>query len=601
METRIKKLDDQLSNQIAAGEVVERPGSALKELLENSLDAGATDIRIQFSGGGMQLLEIADNGRGIHPSDLDLALERHATSKISSQDDLFAIKTWGFRGEALASIAAVSRLTLNSKTTGNDTGREIYAEGGVLTQTKEIARPIGTTVKIEDLFYNTPARKKFLKSQAAETAFCVQTIYRLALGAPQTGFEVYADGKKLFHFSKNVSTETRMVDVFTQAWDLAISEKDLLKIEENWGPLKLQAWALPSKFFIPSTRGIFTFVNGRVVKDKLLQQAILAAAKEVLFGSQYPQLVLFLQMPFESVDVNVHPTKSEVRFRDSGKIFGLIKTSLEKALAGDRRGSVNFEISSEPTTESFFALPSTAEQSRPAFLAMGSANIESVSGYIAPQGQTTSAPVDTYQPLPQPNFAQFLGTVKNTYIVCQTPDALVLVDQHAAHERVTYERLKSTRLKGQAIIPLLVPIQIELPAQSLDRLEKQFAEFLTLGLSLDRGGPSLLTVRELPSLLVRRDGSPVLSLGKFFRDVCTSWDEVEENLAEKLKDKMLEVLASESCHGSVRAGQNLSREESLALLSQMSETDFSGHCPHGRPTTVKLKWAEIERLFKRIV
>lgn len=597
MKPRILKLDEQLSNQIAAGEVVERPGSALKELVENSLDAGAKNIRIHMRDGGASLLEVADDGHGIDKEDLLLALDRHATSKIRKTEDLFAINSWGFRGEALASIAAVSRLTLSSRTADSETGREIICEGGVIREDRSIARPIGTTVKVEDLFFNTPARKKFQKSQSAESSFCSQTFHRLALGSPECSFELNSNGERLFHYPAQDRMDKRVAEVYRSAWRLTIEEKDILHVHSESSPLKLQAWILPSKHFIPSSRGILLYVNKRSVKDKLLQQSVLAAAKEALFGNLYPQLVLFLETPPDGVDVNVHPAKSEVRFRDSGHVFAFVRKYLERALAGDRRGSVAFpesaHLPSPPTTET----PSNLFESFAHFHQKA-----------APATGTIFSP-ESFAPAPQPFSSQapyagpqFLGTLKNTYLVCQDDNGLLLVDQHAAHERVTYEKLKKSRFARAESAPLLIPIQVEMGRESLDRLESEFPRFAEHGLSLDRTGPTLLAVREIPQLLLRRDGSPVLPIGTFLRKLVQDWDEsaVDGELAEIFRSRLLDVLASESCHGSVRAGQSLSPQEAHSLLAQMSETDFSGHCPHGRPTTVRFRWTDIERLFKRV-
>ncbi len=599
--SRILKLDDQLSNQIAAGEVVERPGSALKELVENSLDAGAKNVRISLNEGGTQLLEVADDGRGIHRDDLLLALDRHATSKIRRTEDLFAIDTWGFRGEALASIAAVSRLTLSSRAEGAETGRELVVEGGIIREDRTVARPVGTTVRVEDLFFNTPARKKFQKSVGAESTFCAQTFHRLALGSPECAFTFTANGEKLFQYAAEGRMETRVAEVYRASWRLKLEENEILHLHSESPPLKLQAWILPSKHFIPSSRGILLYVNRRTVKDKLLQQSVLAAAKEALFGNLYPQLVLFLETPPDSVDVNVHPAKSEVRFRDSGHVFAFVRKYLERALAGDRRGSVeNTSLSALPPAQNpalFESFANFHQKASENTMALGESFAPSPASYppvgIAATGAAAMAPY---------SGPQFLGTLKNTYLVCQDENGLLLVDQHAAHERVTYEKLKKSRFAKSEGAPLLIPIQVELGRDQLDRLESEFSRFAELGLILDRTGPTVLAVRELPALLLRRDGAPVLPIGTFLRKLVQDWDEsaVEGELAELFRSRLLDVLASESCHGSVRAGQSLSAQEGHALLAQMQETDFSGHCPHGRPTTVRFRWGEIERLFKRV-
>lgn len=636
---RIKELDEQLANQIAAGEVVERPGSALKELVENSLDAGATHVVVKIEEGGIKLLEVADNGCGIDAEDFRLALGRHATSKISTTQDLFAIKSWGFRGEALASIGAVSRLTLSSRALGAPLGKELIAEGGKILSEKPAARPVGTTLRVEDLFFNTPARRKFLKSQGAETSYCWQTLHRLALGSFDTAFEAWQDGERIIHYPSASGPATRVVQVFREAWNLKLEETELLELRAESSPLKLQAWMLPSSHFIPSSRGILTFVNGRSVKDKLLSSAVLAAAKEVLFGRLYPQLVLHLETPPDWVDVNVHPAKAEVRFKEPGHVFGFVRKHLEKALAGDRRGSVDLgglfsgpEAISPAATlaDLLLPLPEASVQFRQkadfSSGGAGSANwagtgsaTETAAGnfglgrkdlLLSPQDLAAPgvyAPSDLaagLRPATGPATGpQFLGTLRNTYLVCQDEAGLLLVDQHAAHERITYERLKKFRLDTAGSSPLLISLQVELARSQLDRLENSFPRLAELGLVLERTGPTLVAVRELPNLLLKRDGTPVLQAGDLLRKIAGEWEDdgALDSSAEKLRDLLLHTLATESCHGSVRAGQNLSPAEAQALLQQMSDTDFSGHCPHGRPTTVRFKWGEIERLFKRLV
>lgn len=610
MGKRILKLDDHLSNQIAAGEVVERPGSALKELMENSLDAGARNLRVKLRDGGATLLEVADDGHGIHAEDMLLALDRHATSKIRKTEDLFAINSWGFRGEALASIAAVSRLTLSSRTADAGTGREIVIEGGTIREDRPVARPVGTTVTVEDLFFNTPARKKFQKSKGAESAFCAQTFHRLALGSHDCSFELTANDEKIFQFPATEKMTTRVTQVYRAAWRLDLEEKDILSIEAASPPLRLKAWILPSKHFIPSSRGILLYVNRRSVKDKLLQQSVLTAAKEALFGSQYPQLVLALETPADGVDVNVHPAKSEVRFRDSGHVFAFVRKHIEKALAGDRRGSVSPDYAfapAYPPQETLFTSAVHYHQKAAPEAATAQVNWASLPGAApAPgphqEGQTRAQVQPNVADYPGYTGPQFLGTLRNTYLVCQDEEGLLLVDQHAAHERVTYERLKKSRFTQAGAAPLLIPIQVELGRDVLDRMETEFARFAELGLGLDRTGPTMLAVREIPGLLLRKDGAPALSIGNFLRKLVQGWDEnaVEGELTELFRNRLLDVLASESCHGSVRAGQSLSPQEAMALLAQMSATDFSGHCPHGRPTTVRFKWNEIERFFKRV-
>ncbi len=581
--SRITKLDDALSNQIAAGEVVERPSAALKELVENSLDAGATTLRVSIREGGVKLLEVVDDGHGIHPEDLRLALDRHATSKIRETKDLFAIHTWGFRGEALASIGAVSRLKLSSRHKDFPVGREIVCEATQLKDAKEITRTVGTTIEVSELFFNTPARRKFLKSQASETSACAQTLHRLALASPEVSFEFWIDGKKSFHFPAVKKTEERVAQVFREAFNLEIGVEELIPFSKNKPDASVHGFLLPTKYFIPSSRGIFLFVNKRSVKDKVLQQAVMTAAKEVLFGSAYPQLALYLETSPESVDVNVHPTKSEVRFRNSSQIFGLIRSTVEEALAKTRPAMP--EDISFPSPSTPMAAPSFSFEAPTHF--HQKADIEQ---------EVLSPPALARGP-------QFLGTLKNTYLVCQDDEGLLLVDQHAAHERVSYEKLRKQRLARTESAQLLIPIIVEVPERSADLLEAELGKLSDLGLELDRSGPTQISVRAIPPLLLRGDGTPRISFSKLVKELAATMEHenAPDIVADEVKKVMLDGLASESCHGSVRAGKSLSPMEAHHLLAQMDQTDFAGHCPHGRPTTLRLDWRDIEKMFKRIV
>lgn len=613
---RIHALDLQLCNQIAAGEVVERPGSALKELCENSLDAGATRIRIEIEGGGTDLLLVADNGSGIVAEDLPLALSRHATSKIKNADDLFAIKSWGFRGEALAAIAAVSRTTLTSRETEASSARQLVCEAGQILRDSDIAREVGTTVKVEELFFNTPVRRKFLKSIASETSYCIQIVQRLALASPEVDWELWVNNKKEFHFPQAKDPRDRIVQVFREGLRTNVKSEELIFLDEKKSDLHLWGYLLPSSALIPSTRGMFTYVNRRSVKDKLLQQAVTTAAREVLFGTSFPQIVLHIDTAPENVDVNVHPTKAEIRFRNGAQLFGLIRSTLEKALAKQRPqgiASLAHETSSQAISNSFTHFsPSQLSSSstspidfvpfRPENAAHDSANLKL--NLDLPVGfNQKSDPTLTMESAPNlTTRLQYLGSLKNTYLVCQDQTGMLLIDQHAAHERVTYERIKNQVFdKAMPSSALLIPIILELSASHIRLLEELGPKLSNLGLEFDLAGPQQITVRALPSYLLRSDGSPSLSLNQLFKKIA---EEIESNSAEAceeiLKEAILETLATQSCHGSVRAGQSISALEAQSLISQMSDTDFSGHCPHGRPTTVRLNWPELERMFKRI-
>lgn len=476
-------------------------------------------------------------------------------------------------------------------------GRFIHLEGGAVHSDKTMARNYGTSIKIENLFYNTPARLQFLKSTASETSQCIHTIDRLALNMPHIAFYMTVDNEERIHFSAAKNMQERIHQVYRSAWNIRLEESDLLHVHAQSGELKIEAWLLPQKYYIPSTRGIFTYVNNRSVKDKLLQQSILSAAKEVLFGSLYPQLVLNLEIPPEQVDVNVHPTKAEIRFKNPSHIFAAIRKHLSAALKEDRRTSVR--INSHPTGpyQDINHVDNDNSEALALFPFNHSTGMEQEKLFMNPA------------PLEQPklsdlviNKPQFIGTLKNTYLLCQYPEGLLLIDQHAAHERITYEKLKQLNLKNIQVSQLLVPILLEVPKSDLDRHENVLHQLEPYGFVISRVGPTQLKVHSIPYLLLRKDGAPLLSLAHFFHNLLCAIepDLEEESMLEKVQNILLESLATQSCHGSVRAGQGLSKEEAIALMELMSETDYSGHCPHGRPTTVKLKWLEIEKLFRRI-
>lgn len=589
----IQLLAPAVADQIAAGEVVERPAAALKELLENSLDAGASRISIRVLGGGIDLLEVSDDGRGIPETELRLALARYATSKIQSAADLSHIASFGFRGEALAAISAVSRVHLSSRPQAAEVGRELIAEASQILDERAKARPPGTTVRVENLFANTPARKKFLKTPAAERAQCLQIIYRLALAHPEIEFTLTADDTAPVVFPRTERLASRVARVFRLGFGVEVKEDELLHFARAKPNIKVHGFVLPLRLAVKHSRHIFAFVNGRAVKDKVLSQAALAAAREVSFGGEYPQLVLFLEIDPELVDVNVHPTKAEVRFRDPSP-FGFVYKAVVESLATLRLPVT--EPSHAPTPTQVTQVTSDLP------LELGTqfrAKLEPCASPLPHSVVVTPPSALSAQSAPA---VRFLGTIHDTYLVCQDADGLLLVDQHAAHERVTYERLRGLRLEPRPqTAPLLIPIGIELGRERADLLESLAGELAKLGLAIERFGPGQIRVTELPVLLLDSAGAPRVPLANFlggFADALAA-DVAPETLADEFRRTLLDAVATESCHASVRAGQTLSRLEADALLAQMQATDFAAHCPHGRPTSVRLSWNDIEKLFKR--
>ncbi len=587
----IRRLPDQLVNQIAAGEVVERPASALKELVENALDAGAGRIQVELSAGGIELISVIDDGRGMRADELRLALERHATSKLPD-DDLSAIATLGFRGEALPSIASVSRLTLSSRTADGE-GWKIVVDHGRVESDGPAAVPPGTRVTVEQLFGKVPARRKFLKSERSELGACVDVVRRLAMAHADVAFELRHDGRKLIDAAPGGSMleSARLARLAT-----------LLGIDfaDNAAPVDLdrEGLRLGGLAGLPTyNRGVadhqYLFVNGRPVRDRLLVGAVRGAYQDLLARDRHPVVVLFLDVPSEFVDVNVHPAKTEVRFRDAALVRGMIVGGLRRALdAAGHQAS---------TTVAASVLASLRPEQSPM---PGYAPLPPMQASFADRQATFVTPPMARAPQYEPSHASSApaqdfplgvarGQVHNTYIVAEAADGLVIVDQHAAHERLVLERMKAALGDGRAASQaLLLPEVVEIGEIEADRLEARVAELAEWGLEIERFGPRAILVRAVPALL----GSRVDARGLIvdLADELAAYGE-----ALSLKEKIDAVCATMACHGSVRAGRALSTAEMNALLREMEVTPHAGQCNHGRPTYVKLAKTDIEKLFGR--
>ena len=604
----IRRLPEHLINRIAAGEVVERPASALKELVENAMDSGATRIVVRLSSGGIDRIEVIDDGCGMSAEEMGLALERHATSKLPG-DDIEDVETLGFRGEALPSIASVSRLTLESRVRGPNGSSEGWSrivDNGDLVEEGPAALPPGTRVVVENLFAKVPARRKFLRTPRSEYGAAADAIRRLAMARPDIGFTLEHDGRR------NISVqpeETRPERV------AALTDRQLIEnsvvVEYDRGTAKLEGVASLPTF----NRGVadhqYLFVNGRPVKDRLLIGAVRGAYQDLLARERHPVLALFLTVPAGEVDVNVHPAKTEVRFREPSNIRGLIVGGLRHALdeAGFRSvqrpsaaalGNWQAEPVGAPPGQAATAYPQGHQQvygQRTAFLTpppgpdQGSV-WEQTPGYQpAPEGKAEDAdapvPDATTHPL---GIAR--GQVSETYIVAEAEDGLVIVDQHAAHERLVLERMNKAMAEGGvASQGLLVPEVIDLNESACDALEERIGELAELGLELERFGPKAMLVRATPAMLGAGD---VKGLVTDLADEIAAYD---QHLS--LKEKLDHVAATMACHGSVRAGRVLNVTEMNALLREMEVTPHSGQCNHGRPTWVKLGHGDIEKLFGR--
>ncbi len=598
---QIRRLPADAVNRIAAGEVIERPAAALKELAENSIDAGAKSVSVSLIDGGRAEIVVEDDGCGMSADDLVLAVERHATSKLApgadGDFDLMNISTLGFRGEALPSIGAVARLDIVSRRAGDASGAALSVHGGILDGPRPAAfSGNGTRIAVRDLFYATPARLKFLKSARSELSAATDAVKRLAMAHPEIAVSLAADGKKVFAYGAERNDESGRLKRLG-----AVMGRDF---EDNAVAIDAAREAVSLKGFagLPTfNRGLadkqFLFVNGRPVRDKLIVGAVRGAYADFLARDRHPAVALFLQIDPELVDVNVHPAKTEVRFRDAGEVRGLIVGALRHALsaAGHRAA----------TTTSAFAL---GRMQAPSFSLSSArtnpfrAQMQSFQGmhdrprdYEAPLVATSpSARAEAAVDAPQAEhpLGAARAQIHETYIVAQTPDGLVIVDQHAAHERLVYEAMKRALNEGGVQRQgLLIPEIVELEHEEADRLEARASEFAELGLILERFGEDAVIVREVPALLGQTDVSGVV------RRLADDLASIGAALA--LKEKLEDICGSMACRGSVRAGRRLNADEMNALLRQMEETPHSGQCNHGRPTYVELKLADIERLFGR--
>ena len=622
---KIRQLDNRLANQIAAGEVVERPASVVKELLENAIDAQASVVSVDIEEGGVKRIRITDNGIGIADEDLPLALARHATSKIASIDDLEAVATLGFRGEALASIASVSKLSITSNTSDFPAnGRSAYCEGREMqVSISPQAHPQGTTLDIRDLFYNTPARRKFLRTERTEYARIEEVVKRTALAHPEVAFVLSHNGKVIQRLpagSSDADLQRRVIGVCGEAF-----AHQSVVVDRVAHGLSLRGWVGLPTFSRAQADLQYFFVNGRVVKDKVITHAVRQAYRDVLYGGRHPAYVLFLDLDANRVDVNVHPTKHEVRFRDSRSVHGFVFSTLGRTLAevrpGDHTNEANVsdlpESSFEqvsmgldiPTNRSVDVTSTREERSSVDSASLSSTGLSSIdgswiqdsigsashsmaprtpaAGFVPQSSVATNVPSGEVPPL---GFA--VAHLHGAYIVAQNANGMVLVDAHAAHERITYERLKAARAaNGLARQPLLVPISLHLSSGEMAAFEEFSSAFDGLGLVVEIAGENSVLIREIPVILARDNAEQLV------RDVLADLSEVGHS--DRLSARIDEILATMACHGSIRANRALSIGEMNALLRDMEVTENSGQCNHGRPTWVQLSHDELDKLFLR--
>ncbi|NIJ16381.1 DNA mismatch repair endonuclease MutL [Sphingobium vermicomposti] len=591
----IRRLPEHLVNRIAAGEVVERPASALKEIVENALDAGATRIAIRLSNGGLDRIEVSDDGCGMTPEEIALAVERHATSKLPD-DAIENVATLGFRGEALPSIASVARLSIDSRPVGRD-GWNRTLDNGTLVAEGPAALPPGTRVTVEQLFARVPARRKFLRSPKAEYAACLDSVRRLAMAHPSVAFSLEHDGRRALGVQAGDGREGRVAALT----DRALADNHVIVSLEREGIRLTGVASIPTY-----NRGVgdhqFLFVNGRPVRDRLLVGAVRGAYADMLARDRHPVVALFLDVPPLEVDVNVHPAKTEVRFRDPALIRGMIVSGLRRALDAEGFRSVQQADSAglsawkaEPVSPTpIGAMPIfEAADALSSYRSSSSVLADRRSSFLTPPPQARAEPAAAPAPEGQ-NFPLGVarGQVARTYIVAEAEDGLVIVDQHAAHERLTLERMRRG-MEGQGVAAqaLLLPEVVELDEPACDRLEARIEELKVFGLELERFGPSAILVRATPAMLGQGD---VQGLVSDLADDLAAYDS-----ALSLKERIDLVAATMACHGSVRAGRILSVAEMNALLREMEVTPRSGQCNHGRPTWVKLGHGDIEKLFGR--
>lgn len=587
----IRRLPEHLVNRIAAGEVVERPASALKEIVENALDAGSRRIAIRISSGGLDRIEVSDDGCGMAPDEIALALERHATSKLPD-DAIENVATLGFRGEALPSIASVARLSIDSRPQGQD-GWNRTVDNGAVVNEGPAALPPGTRVTVEQLFARVPARRKFLRSAKAEYAACLDVVRRLAMAHPSVAFSMEHDGRRVLGVQGGEAREDRVAALT----DRALADNHVIVSLEREGVRLSGVASLPTY-----NRGVgdhqFLFVNGRPVRDRLLVGAVRGAYADMLARDRHPVVALFLDVPPLEVDVNVHPAKTEVRFRDPALIRGMVVSGLRRALDAEGFRAVQHADPAALSAWKPEPISPTPIGAMPIFEAVGTTTptysvAERRPSFLTPPPQARAEPAAA----PAPEGASFplgvaRGQVARTYIVAEAEDGLVIVDQHAAHERLTLERMRRA-MEGQGVAAqaLLLPEVVELDEPACDRLEARIEELKEFGLELERFGPAAILVRATPAMLGQGDVQGLVS------DLADDLSAYDSALA--LKERLDLVAATMACHGSVRAGRMLSVTEMNALLREMEITPRSGQCNHGRPTWVKLGHGDIEKLFGR--
>ena len=581
----IRVLPEQLVDQIAAGEVIERPASVVKELVENSLDAGATQVDLELEQGGLGLIRVRDNGGGIAADELRLALAQHATSKIANLRDLEQVATLGFRGEALASIASVSRLTLTSRADGADKAFQIAgdAAGGAL---RPAAHPRGTSVEVRDLFHAVPARRKFMKSEAIEYRHAQQVLVRIALARFDVGFSLRHNGRetlKLPPAGDALRREQRLVELCGAEF-----LRHALALEQSGAGLRLHGWIAQPAFSRSQSDLQFFYVNGRMVRDRLVQGALKRAYHDVLHYSRFPAYVLYLELDPAQVDVNAHPAKQEVRFREGRLVYDFLHRVVQRTLAaaaGEAAGahSVSLAVTAPASEARSSGYPSLQS-------GLGLAIAEPAADFLVQSDPPAAAPAPEAAELPPLGFA--LAQLHDTFVLAQNAEGLVLVDMHAGHERVLYEKLKQQHASGAiAMQPLLLPLVLNVSEAEADLVEQHAAQLLAAGLALERSGARSVRLRAVPVALGRVDAEAMM------RDLLA--DLAADGASARLVQNGDEILGTIACRAAIKAGRRLALAEMNQLLRDMEKTERAGMCNHGRPTWVQVSVAELDKLFMR--
>jgi len=624
--SKIRILPENLSNKIAAGEVVERPASVVKELVENALDAHSDRITVEVKGGGRSLIRVADNGEGMNRDDALLSLERYATSKIFTDQDLFAINTLGFRGEALPSIAAVSKFEMITRQTQADTGTRIFVDGGKIKAVEEVGAPPGTMITVKQIFFNTPARRKFLKTVPTEMGHVADTLARIAMGRPDVRFRLLHNGKAIKEWSASSDPALRVADVL----GTGVSE-DLLPVNGTGAEAAVSGWMLSGRNTRSTSQGIYIYVNNRFVKDRVIRHAVITGFSGRLMKGRFPVAALFVKVPPEQVDVNVHPTKHEVRFSNQKQVHDTIETAVAATLRASDRSGWEYVQAAKPASGKGERSPSgVSRASRPgvsvAEQTMGfhfekksrikpehrSVSNEAFEADLSAANEDKSSSYHNFEPAGQPGFIEtidkpsglwkshpfselkIIGQFYDTYIVCEADRGLVLIDQHAAHERVAFEALKKAAGQKQAPAQrLLMPETLELGYREAAALDKLLPSLARVGFEIEPFGTNAYVISAVPALLAQAEAYPLV------REIVEKYVEVGiPDDPGKILDPCIEFMA---CHSVIRGNQALTLEQSKTLLQQLDGCENPSHCPHGRPTWISWSVKELEKLFKRIV